>query len=82
MDFCLSPIRVIPDEPGRGSHLMLPMALAMASALRQRQAREGTVALGELAPWGGACVPQLGAGASLLWLTTSMEDDADGLWYC
>jgi predicted ATPase with chaperone activity len=61
VQFCISPVRVVRDKRGRGSHLMLPMALAMLSALTQRPPRQDTAVLGELA-FGGLCVPQLAAG--------------------
>lgn len=66
VQFCLSPIRTQQDEPGRGGHLMLPMAVAMLSALTQRPGREGTAVLGEFGTEQGLCVPQLRAGAWLV----------------
>jgi hypothetical protein len=63
IQFCMSPIRTQQEEPGRGAHLMLPMAVAMLSALTQRPGREDTAVLGEFGTLEGLCVPQLRAGA-------------------
>lgn len=65
VQFCLSPIRIEQDERGRGAHLMLPMAVAMLSALTQRFGRKGTAVLGEFGTHTGLCVPQVEAGAWL-----------------
>lgn len=64
VQFCLSPIRTKQDERGRGAHLMLPMAVAMLSALTRRFGRQGTAVLGEFGAH-GLCVPQVEAGAWL-----------------